>query len=314
LKEHLIMPDYSGYPETAVSSLFPHNTFVADRAHEQKALVGYVHPFEQSDVLPDQSPSLHHALPVDAALGKVDYYELVGFADHRASESVWYQLLNAGIKIPAAAGTDAMANYASLRGPVGLNRVFVRGDKTMTSEKFLTELQRGRSFVTNGPLVGISLEGKVPGDSVDLDQKKKSLNYKGFLRSNTPVERVEIIYNGDVVATHTSGEPTTTLDISGKISVKESGWVLLRAWSFSAHPDVFDLYPYASTNPIYLVDGAPSSKRNAASGYFVKWTQRLEKLVGESTDFRSEQEKAAIVDDIVKAKLYYQSLITPVKR
>lgn len=313
LKDHLIMPDYSGYPETAVSSLFPHNSFVADRAHEQKGLVGYVHPFEQSEVLPDQAATLHNALPVDAALGKVDYYELIGFSDHRASESVWYQLLNAGLRIPAAAGTDAMANYASLRGPVGLNRVFVRGDNTMTSETFLTELRRGRSFVTNGPLVGISLEGKVPGDSVDIGQHKKTLNYKGFLRSNTPVERVEVVYNGDVIATHTSGQPVTTLDIIGKISVKESGWLLLRAWSSGAHPDVFDLYPYASTNPIYLVGGTPSLKRNAASAYFVKWTQRLEKLVGESTSFRTDQEKASVLDDLIKAKVYYQSLAAPGK-
>ena len=38
---------------------------------------------------------------------------------------MWYRLLECGLQIPAGAGTDAMANYASLRGPVGLNRVYV---------------------------------------------------------------------------------------------------------------------------------------------------------------------------------------------
>ena len=65
-------------------------------------------------------------MPVDAALGLVDYYEVLGFADHRASAAVWYRLLNCGLRIAAAGGTDAMTNYASLRGPVGLNRTYVR--------------------------------------------------------------------------------------------------------------------------------------------------------------------------------------------
>ena len=38
---------------------------------------------------------------------------------------IWYRLLNLGFRLPAGAGTDAMANYASLRGPVGMNRVFI---------------------------------------------------------------------------------------------------------------------------------------------------------------------------------------------
>ena len=43
-------------------------------------------------------------------------------------------LLNCGLRIPAGAGTDAMANYASLRGPVGLNRVYVEQNGDFTSD------------------------------------------------------------------------------------------------------------------------------------------------------------------------------------
>ncbi len=313
LSEHLILPGYSGYPETGVSSLFPHNSFIADRAHDQGGLVGYVHPFEQSEIFPDQSPTLSNALPVDAALGKVDYYELIGFSDHRASEAVWYQLLNAGIRIPAAAGTDAMANYASLRGPVGLNRVFVRGATGMSSAQFLAEVRTGKSFVTNGPMLGITLEGVAPGETLTLSSKKKTYSYKAFLRSNVPVDHVEVIYNGEVVATQTKGAPFTSLDIEGKLNLKESGWVLLRAWNSAAHPDTPDLYPYSSTNPIYLNGGLESLKKKTAAAYFVKWIDRLEKLTRASTTFRDEYERLVILDDIIRARVYYQALITPKK-
>jgi hypothetical protein len=50
--------------------------------------------------------SLIAGIPVDAALGKVDYYEAVGFSDHLASSRFWYRLLNCGFRIPAGAGTD----------------------------------------------------------------------------------------------------------------------------------------------------------------------------------------------------------------
>ena len=121
------------------------------------ALVGYVHPFEE----PPQ-PLTHPAhtdadeLPVDVALGKVDYMEIVGFADHQATAAVWYRLLNLGFRIPAAGGTDAMANYATLRGPVGLNRVYASvPDGALDSGRWLEALRQGRTFATNGPLLDL---------------------------------------------------------------------------------------------------------------------------------------------------------------
>src|SRR5690606_13288007 len=125
LDDHILIPGYSAYPYTAAASLYPDNATAADLAHAQNAAVGYVHPFLAPPPDPATDPSLTNALPVDAALGKIDYYEVVGFADHRASAEVWYRLLNLGFRIAAAGGTDAMANYASLRGPVGINRTYV---------------------------------------------------------------------------------------------------------------------------------------------------------------------------------------------
>ncbi len=47
---------------------------------------------------------LTHALPVDLALGKVDYYEAVGFVDDlMATAAVWYRLLNCGFRLAAGA-------------------------------------------------------------------------------------------------------------------------------------------------------------------------------------------------------------------
>ena len=49
---------------------------------------------------PAKEESLTNQLPADVANGKVDYIEIVGFADHKSTAAIWYRLLNLGY--PAA--------------------------------------------------------------------------------------------------------------------------------------------------------------------------------------------------------------------
>jgi len=78
--QRLILPGYTAYSFTAAASPWPNNAAVADLAHAQGGVVGYVHPFD-SDVDPSRDERLTNELVLDAALGKVDYYEAVGGAD-----------------------------------------------------------------------------------------------------------------------------------------------------------------------------------------------------------------------------------------
>ncbi|HWO27801.1 MAG TPA: hypothetical protein VNO32_03295 [Candidatus Acidoferrum sp.] len=110
---------------------------------------------------PSKDESVNHELPVDLALGKMDYIEALVFSDHKATAHVWYRLLNSGFHLPAAAGTDAMANFASLRGPVGLNCVYATVPAgPLKIETWWKAVKRGQTFATNGPLLGLKLVGK----------------------------------------------------------------------------------------------------------------------------------------------------------
>ena len=64
LTRNFLLPGYSAYPNTAAASLYPTNADVADMAHAQQGVVGYVHPFE-SIPDPDKDESLTDELPVD---------------------------------------------------------------------------------------------------------------------------------------------------------------------------------------------------------------------------------------------------------
>ena len=135
---------------------------IAGLAHAQHGLVGYAHPFDEP-VNPDKDLKLSKALPADVALGNVDYYELVGFSDHRSTADIWYRLLNLGFRLPAGAGTDAMANYASLRGPVGMNRVFIAIVGRDHAGKTALGTETGPNLCQQWPLTGSGYRRQASG-------------------------------------------------------------------------------------------------------------------------------------------------------
>ncbi|HEY5691553.1 MAG TPA: CehA/McbA family metallohydrolase, partial [Cyclobacteriaceae bacterium] len=191
LKDYYLIPGYSTYPQTAIASAHPSNSIVADLAREQGAVVGYVHPFYE--VPNPATEEIHNALPVDVALGKIDYYETVGFSYHKPSAEVWHRLLNCGFRVSAAGGTDAMANYASLRGPVGVDRTYVQTRGTATDSNqlvsdWLDGLKKGKTLATNSAILGFEINQSGPGSEIQVKDKKIKVNYKGFMRSVIPMD------------------------------------------------------------------------------------------------------------------------------
>lgn len=310
LNDHVLMMDYAGYPRSPAASLYPDNAAVADLAHAQSALVGYVHPY---DTAPDpfRDKAVKHALPEDVALGKIDYVEALGFSDHKETSKIWYRLLNCGFRLPAAGATDAMTNFASLRGPAGMNRTFVdvgswKGDPETRERAWLKGLKAGKSFATNGPLLSLSVEGKSPGDEIRVKKGAHNLHYKAAMRSIVGVDRVEIVVNGEVAATLPTTQGGRRVDAEGEITVPGSAWVLLRAVNDHASPLVFDLYPYATTSPIYVVAGGDPVRSRDDADFFIKWMDRLKETAEASKDYNSDAERAAVLDHIARARKIFE--------
>jgi TolB protein len=308
LNRNVLIPGYSAYPGTAAASLFPSNANVADMAHAQGGVVGYVHPF---DTYPDpfKDPSLTDELPIDVALGKVDYIEVLGFSDHKSTAHVWYQLLNCGFHLPTAAGTDAMANFASLRGPVGLNRVYVEVPKgPLDIDPWLKSLKQGRTFATNGPLLGFSLGGKNLGDDLQVPRGGKEVAFKAWVRSIVPLDHLEIICNGEIAKELKLTGARASGDFEATLPISHTGWCLLRAWSEQSEYPVLDLYPYATTSPIYIhVEGsALPAKQDAA--YFLAWIDRVTKAVQANRDWNTDAERQAVLKQLSGAREVFEEL------
>jgi hypothetical protein len=306
LSDHFLTPDFSSYRHTALASPYPHNGVIADLARAQGGVVGYVHPFDWP-IVPEKEKSLSHQLPADVAMGKVDYLEVVGFSDHKATAEVWYRLLNLGFRLPAGAGTDAMANYASLRGPVGLNRVFLDTGGKLDAATARKALVEGRSFVSNGPLLALEIGWARPGDTLRSDAAGLK-KFRISLRSPVPVDHLELVQNGWVVRDFALGGDRRSFDGEGELPIETGGWILLRAWNDRADPLVLDLYPYATTSPVYLEwpGGAPSAPGDGA--YFVAWLDRVIAAAAARDDYNDEREKSATLEYLGRARARFEAL------
>jgi TolB protein len=303
-----LLPDYAAYRHTALASPWPHNGVVADLAHSQGGLVGYVH-IADFPIDPPKEKALSYQLPADVAHGKVDYLEVMGFSDHHVTAGLWYRLLNLGFRLPAGAGTDAMANYASLRGPVGLVRVFLDTGGERAPKALRNALKSGRTFVSNAALLGLTIDGKQPGDVLPQTGK---FPVRVALRSPVAIDHLELVQNGRVIKTFKLTGERTRFDWSGELAFQHGGWVVLRAWNDTPHPWVLDLYPYATTSPLYFDSVAPPAREDAS--YFVGWMDRVIEAALARGGWNDETERAETLAYLESAREKFRALAGTAKR
>jgi len=311
LRDHFLLPGYAGYPNTAAASLYPMNADVYDMAHAQGALVGAVHPFDDvPDPFVKPAQRITDELPIDVALGKLDYIEIVGFSDHKSTAAVWYKLLNLGFRIPAGGGTDATTNYAApIRGQVGADRVYVwTPDWPTTSDLLKDGVLKGRTFATNGPLIEFTLGGEMVGDELKYDAPQNSVPFTAKLRSIVPVDHLEVVCNGKLVQSLLLDGPKETADMKGTIPLTQSGWCVLRAWSEKAEYPVMDKYAYATTSAVYVAIAGKRAYSREDAEYFKAWVDRTIELTDAYPDWNSPEEKQNVMNKLRQARAVYDSL------
>jgi TolB protein len=311
LRQNVLLPGYAGYPNTAASSLYPMNADVYDLAHAQGAVVGAVHPYDdEPNPLASPAQKITDELPVDVALGKLDYIEIVGFSDHKSTAAVWYRLLNLGFRIPAGGGTDATTNYAApIRGDVGFDRVFVEAPAgELRYDSWLDALVKGKTFATNGPLIHFTLGGQKVGSRLKFDATQAAVPFTARLNSIVPVDHFELVCDGKVVQDLKIDDARKSGDVRGAIPISQSGWCVLRAWSEKTDYPVMDNYAYATTSPIYIdVTGKPSHSPEDAK-YFSAWIARTIEVTSAYPDWNSAQEKELVMRRLQKAKEIFEKM------
>jgi hypothetical protein len=158
--------------------------------------------------------------------GLLDFLEVLGFG--LPYYDAWYQLLDLGVRMTPTAGTD----YPCSPSLPGRERFFTQVDGELTYEAWLDAVRRGRSFVTNGPVLDFRVNGVSMGDELQL-QAPGTVTVAGRVRFDPQRDHVvslELVGSGGEVL-FTSSERTGTgeIRIELELSILQATWLAVRA-------------------------------------------------------------------------------------
>ena len=314
LEEHLISPYTTGYEGTGIESLYPSNTDMFRKAKAQGATVGYVHAFfGENDplVFPDGTPGTlggAKGYMVDAALGETDAVEWSSAS--RAGFFPWYATLNNGLRVTAVGGEDSISNMQRSK-LVGSVRTYVHtGERGLDLDAFLEGIREGRAVVSCGPLLDFRVNGRIPGDDVELPESGGEVEWSAWVRSSTPLERAWVVSGGeDVAEVALSGDRRSAM-ATGTVPVGRSGWLLLRAEGSPDERRPLDCaYAQAFTNPVWVTVGDQPVRSAAAAEYSIRWIDRLREMAEEWEFWRSEAEQAHVYAQFDEARAIYEGFL-----
>ncbi|MBI1790165.1 MAG: carboxypeptidase regulatory-like domain-containing protein [Acidobacteria bacterium] len=231
-------------------------------------------------------------LPVAAALGHLDAYNLADGLD--ADYRRYYRLLNCGFALPASSGTDWWI--------YDHNRVFVQVEGGFTYDNWIAGLRAGRTFVSNGPLLDLKVDGRGPGSTVAAGAV---LRVTAQAISRLPFDRLEIVQDGEVVAEQ-SAVGGREARLEREIPTAHGGWLAARAVSRAKTHALTTVF--AHTSPVYLrIEGTPH-RRAQDAGAFVDEIEESLRFIRKSYKFASQADLAVAVGRFEQGRRVYGKL------
>lgn len=308
MRDHLISPYTTGYEGTAIESLYPSNTDMFRKAKAQGATVGYVHAFGgEADPL-EGNLGGGKGYMVDAALGTTDAVEWSQAG--RAGFHPWYATLNNGLRTTAVGGEDSISNLHRSK-LVGSVRTYVyTGGKGLTMEAWFEGLRNQNAFVSTGPLVELTVNGRIPGEEVELSASG-AVELRGRVRSITPLDRALVIFNGEVLEEIPFSGERRELDLSRSYPVSRSGWFHLRVEGRNEERFPLDAnFALGFTNPVWVTVAGQPVRSRASAEYSIRWIDKLRAMAEEWPGWRSEKERAHVFAQFDEARRIYQGFLS----
>jgi hypothetical protein len=243
-----------------------------DQCHRKGGLVVWVDPFRPEGGL------IGGETLVAAILGKVDAIEVGGRGRKQPLLPWVYRLWNAALPVPLVGASGKDGNAV----PLGRPRTFARlaPGEPFTYKSWITAVRLGRTFVTDGPLLGLDVEGRGPGETVDATGTAR---VRVGSQSLAPLDRVELVCNGEVVATDPAGLDVT-LPIAG------SCWLAARC-------RCVDDRGFAHSSPVVVrVGGQPLPRRPDAVAAVRRAVEQTREWVEDQGRFASPKARQHLLD------------------
>lgn len=213
----------------------------------------------------------------------------------------YYALLNCGFRLRPTAGCASGVHPV----PLGFGRVYVEVPGKLDGETWLAGLNAGRSFVTTGPMLLATVNGKPAGQRIPVGRDaSRKYRVKAECHSPHPFSSVEIIVNGEVARAIDAKARRTdagalAFDIDETIEISGSSWIAVR---------VFTMLPsgrvrFAHSSPVHIdVQGHPLRPRRIEVEY-------LAGRVREQIERSSGTLSAASIAEYRRALAAYERLL-----
>lgn len=216
----------------------------ADACHEQGGTV----------VLP-HVPNPNGEPAAMIATGRIDAVEFLVHNPYFHLE--YYRYLNGGYRLPIAGGTDKMSQDV----PVGIYRTYcyLPPDQEFTYDNWCRALRGGNTFHSGGPLLRFTVNGQMPGATVNLTGNGGRVTVEATATSIFPIHTLQIVRQGKVVA-EVSHEPGThRLELREELPIDAHTWLAARVagpgYTSVPHRDGWRRGIMAHTSPVYLAVG-----------------------------------------------------------
>jgi len=173
-------------------------------------------------------------LPLDTLIGPVyDGVDLMTSAgEYEANMSafkMWCLLLNHGYRLAGTASSDSCFDNPG-GGVPGSARTytFVEGDFSL--QKVAHAMASGRNFVTTGPLLLVSVDGRMPGSSFAADGSRRDLKIEAWASGvdRKGLSLLEVLRNGDPIQANTFAPGVPCVVTNLVLSEDQPAWYCVR--------------------------------------------------------------------------------------
>jgi hypothetical protein len=223
-----------------------------------------------------QAGQMNRGMALLAPLGLVDFIEVL--QGGRLEDAGWYRLLNLGYRVKPAAGTDWP--YSDFPGVV---RFYTKVDGPFNLDSWFESYEKGRTFVTNGPLLDFTINGKGIGEELRVKRGTR-LDVAAAARLNPQLDkldRLELVVLGDVDATQ-AAEGKESVALRKQLTADHSMWIAVRAYGSRQERRNNTI---AHSAPIYVVvDGEPTWKREAVPAIVAELRGRVQRILTDPID------------------------------
>ena len=175
-------------------------------------------------------------LPLDTLIGPTyDGLDLItGPAEFEANEmsfKLWCLLLNHGYRLAGTGSSDACFDRVG-GGIPGVVRTYTYVGKDFSLPKVTRATAQGATFVSSGPLLLVTEEGRPPGSVFRADGKSRRLRIEAWPSGTDSqgLTRVELLRNGQPVLTNLFSPPVLSFKTNLPLADVESAWYCVRAY------------------------------------------------------------------------------------